>query len=238
MKTKLLLTILVSSLSFAAAAKDKKDVKTDFNALGGNEAIVERARALDPNNKVQIVQKRTVDRYNRLELGGHYAYVANGDSYLNTDSFGGSLDYHFSPRWSLGVRHNRYYNKLTKEGQVVYDDAQRRQAAGQYFQVPDLDYPVSSTMAVINFYPIYGKMNFLNMGITQFDLYILAGYGKMELSSGNTDLYAGGLGVGVWWNNYLTSRIEGKYQTYQDKVYSGPRKLDTFVATASLGVML
>jgi len=161
--------------------------------------------------------------------------VANGDSYLVTDSVGGSLDYHFTPRISLGVRHNRYYNKLTSEGKSAYD---RAEVSRDSFSIPQVDYPVSSTMAVINFYPIYGKMNTLNLGITQFDLYLLAGYGKMELSSGNTDIYAGGLGVGIWWNNYFTTRLEGKYQTYQDRVYSGQRKLDTFVANISLGVML
>ncbi|MGE3974579.1 MAG: outer membrane beta-barrel domain-containing protein [Bdellovibrionales bacterium] len=233
----LLLALLVSIFALPAHAQ-KKNVKKDFNALGGNEAIVERAKALDPNNKVQIVQKRSVDRYNRIEIGAQYAYVGNGDSYMNTDSFGGSLDYHFTPRWSLGVRHNRYYNKLTKEGQAVYEEAQRKQAQGNNYIVPGIDYPTSSTMAVVNFYPIYGKMNTLNIGITQFDLYLLAGYGKMELSSGLTDLYAGGVGVGVWWNNYFTTRLEGKYQTYQDRPESAPRRLDTFVANISLGVML
>jgi outer membrane immunogenic protein len=239
----LIFTTLLVAFSFAntAAAQAKRDVKKEFNALGGNEAIVERAKALDPSNKTQIIQKRTVDRYNRIEFGVNYGYVAGGDSYLVTDSIGGSLDYHFTPRISLGLRHNRFYNKLTNEGQKVFEDFQRRQTTNTNRSgdtVPDMDYPISSTMAVINFYPIYGKINTLNLGITQFDLYLLAGYGKLELSSGLTDVYAGGLGVGIWWNQYLTTRIEGKYQGYQDKVYTGSRKLDTFVATGSIGVML
>jgi hypothetical protein len=89
----------------------------------------------------------------------------------------------------------------------------------------------------VNFYPIYGKINFFG-GISQFDLYLQGAYGKIELSSGQTDIYGAGVGLGVWWSNYFTTRLEGKWQTYNDHVYTGSRKLDTVVFMGTLGVML
>ncbi len=230
---------LAATSAFAApkSAKKQRDVKTEIDSLGGNDALIERAKLLDTENQTRIVQKRTVDRYNRVEGSFGGGLVSGGDSYMNTQGMTGSLQYHFTPRFSLGVGYTKNYNSLTNEGRTVFDEAKRRQDNGENFEVPDIDYPVQSTMAFVNVYPIYGKMNFFG-GISQFDIYLQAGYGKIELSSGSTDIYSAGGGVGVWWTNYFTTRIETKWQSYSDKVYTGSRKLDLVVIGASLGVML
>ncbi|MEO0337240.1 MAG: hypothetical protein AAF202_12660, partial [Pseudomonadota bacterium] len=41
----------------------------DAGTLGGNKELIQKARSIDPNNKVRIVQNRLVDRRWRLELG-------------------------------------------------------------------------------------------------------------------------------------------------------------------------
>jgi len=232
--------IILTFVSFgsALAASKKRDVRNELSTLGGNEALVERAKLLDPENKTRIVQKRSVDRYNRVELSGIGSLVGGGDSYMNTQSVGASLQYHFTPRISLGVAYTKHYNSLTDEGHTVFESAKARQRNGEYFEVPDIDYPIQQGMAFLNVYPIYGKLNLFNMGVSQFDVYLQLGYGKIELSSGRTDTYGAGGGVGLWWSNYLTTRLEGKWQTYSDRVYTGSRRLDLAIFSASLGVML
>ncbi len=232
------LAVTGNSAFAASAKKAKRDVRTEMDSLGGNDALVERAKLLDPENKTRIVQKRSVDRYNRVEASFGGGLVTGGDSYMSTQSLAGSLQYHFTPRISLGVGYQKHYNSLTNEGRTVFDEAQQRQANGENFQVPDLDYPIQTTMGFVNIYPIYGKLNFFNLGVSQFDLYLQLGYGKVQLSSTTADTYSAGLGAGVWWSNYFTTRIEGKWQAYSDKVYTGARRLDLVVISGSFGVML
>lgn len=257
MKRSLLIAILtLANISVAAQAaakssssanqrkakvktSQKNNVKKDFDSLGDNAALTERAQSLDSKSQVQIVQNRAVDRNNRLEIGLDYGYYMGGDSYYSTQSLGGSLNYHINPRWSLGVRYAHVTNKLTSEGQSVFEDAQRRQDAHEIgFRIPDLDYPIESGMAFINFYPIYGKLNFFDAAVSQFDVYLLAGYGKTRLNSGLSDTFAGGLGLGIWFTQHLAARLEGRYQTYNDRVYTGTRRVENVVAMASLGIML
>ena len=244
MKNKILtafaIVALTTTSSFAAKKETKRerDVKVEIDSLGGNDALVERAKLLDTDNQTRIVQKRTVDRYSRIEASFGGGIVTGGDSYMNTNGVNGSLQWHFSPRISLGVSYSKHYNSLTNEGRTVFDEAQRRQQRGDNFEVPDIDYPIQSTMAFVNIYPIYGKLNFFNLGISQFDLYAQVGYGKIELSSGSTDTYSAGGGAGIWWSNYFTTRFETKWQRYSDKVYTGSRQLDLVVISGSIGLML
>lgn len=247
MKNLILLITLSFAFSFAvnveaatsAAPRKKMDVQKQMDTLGGNEALVEKAKALDPENKSQIVQKRAVDRHSRFEVGANYGLVAGGDPYYNTQNFGGTVDFHFTPRWSIGGRYYKYQNQLTTEGKNVFDGAQARQNAGRLeFQIPSVDYPVSSAWGVINWYPIYGKLNMFDAGIIQFDIYLLAGYGKMELSSGWTDALTAGGGLGFWWSQHVSSRLEARYQTYKETVDTGGRKLDEAVITLGMGILL
>lgn len=242
MKSKILTTTILITLvcSFAEAKPKSQNLSSDMDSLGGNAEIAARAQALDPNNKTEVVQRRFVDRYNRVELGLNYGVVGGGDSYYSTQNIGGALDYHFTPRWSAGFRYYRSMNTLTSEGKTVYQDAVNRSKADPYnnYQVPDLDHPIETGLAVVNFYPFYGKLNLMDLGVAHFDVYALAGYGKVNLNSGYADTYTAGGGLGLWWSQHFTSRIEGRYQTYSDRPYSGTRKLDLFVMTLGVGLMI
>ncbi|MCM2282080.1 MAG: hypothetical protein NDI61_09565, partial [Bdellovibrionaceae bacterium] len=95
MKSQLLRTLILLAIAvLPAAARAEIDLSKDFDSLGGNEKLYKRAKALDPKNKVSIVQKRVVDRERRLELGVNYGLNAGGDAYLSTQSFGGNVDFH------------------------------------------------------------------------------------------------------------------------------------------------
>ena len=127
----LLLILIVSALSLANAYAEKKLNKMD--SLGGNKEIIKKAKELDSNNKLRIVQRRSVDRNWRLELGVNYGMIAGGDPYTNTQNVGGNLDVHINPMWSVGARYFKHYNELTPEGKRVFNDAAARASADDSF---------------------------------------------------------------------------------------------------------
>lgn len=239
---KLSLTLIMSltlATSMAMAQTKKRiDVSKDVDTLGGNRNLIEMAQAIDPENRSRIVQSRLVDRYNRFELGLSYSGVAGGDSYVTTQSLGAALDFHFTPRWSVGLRYNDYGNSLTPEGKRVFDEARADYAAGNTSRIPDIDVPQQSAMAVINWYPMYGKTNLLDRGIAQFDMYLLAGGGQIELNSGWTTVMTAGGGVGIWMTQHFSARGEIRYQNYQDQIITGSRQIHGVVGTLGIGLML
>ncbi|MBN8542187.1 MAG: outer membrane beta-barrel domain-containing protein [Deltaproteobacteria bacterium] len=212
---------------------------SDFDSLGANEGIVKRARALNTKQQIQIVQKRAVDRDLRLELGIAYGGVAGGNSYLNSQPLMGALDFHITPRISVGFRYAQYANQLSKEGQSQFEIARDAQQAGQLdYTIPEIDLPKSSMMGMVSYYPMYGKLNFFDLSVVQFDLYLTGGYGQMDLKSGSTSTWTAGGGVGFWWNQYLSSRFEIRHQAYQDKVYTGTRDVGMMIGTFGIGLLL
>ncbi|KYG60439.1 outer membrane beta-barrel domain-containing protein [Bdellovibrio bacteriovorus] len=243
MKTMNLLTIaflaisLTATSTFAASTKSSAkqiNANEDIDTLGGNRELMEMAEKVKSTSRSRIVQERIVDRRNTLEFGLSYGSVFGGDAYVKTQALGAQVDYHITPRWSLGVRYYDFGNSLTSEGQRIYDDAKAAEQAGGRALPVDIDYPLNSTIAVVNWYPVYGKTSFYDMGVTQFDLYLLAGGGSITLSSGSTSVMTGGLGLGAWITKHVSARAEIRYQTYEDQIATGARKLD--VVTGSLGL--
>lgn len=237
MKSLKLATILVF-LGMAQAALAASSLDQDFDSLGGNRELLKRARALDPEQKLRVVQKREVDRHLRLEAGVNYGLVSGGDPYTSTNNLGANLDFHITPRWSIGARYYKSYNQLSSEGQRVFNDASQRAANGEDLTAPATDYPIDTTLAVINFYPIYGKLNFFDLGVSQFDIYTLLGYGQVRLATGSTSTFTAGGGMAIWLAQHVSSRLEVRYQNYQDKIYSGSRSLNMMVISAGLGFLL
>jgi hypothetical protein len=81
-------------------------------------------------------------------------------------------------------------------------------------------------------------MNLFDTGIAQFDLYLQLGYGQTKLFSGKTDLMSAGLGSGVWLTSRITTRLEVRYQQYEDLLLTDRRKQSNVQAIASLGVLV
>lgn len=234
-----LLTLTLLLFSLAANAKS---VSQDMDSLGANQELLMKARAMDPGNRVRVVQSRLVDRNLRLELGVNYGMVAGGDSYLNTNNLGAQLEFHINPRWSVGARYYNSANTFTSEGKRMYDHASAQSANGDDYSIADVSYAKNTYLGTLSFYPIYGKMNLFDWAITQFDMYLMAGAGQVQLanrsSTWNTSTWTAGTGFGVWLTNWMTSRLEVRYQNYQDKISSGPRNLDLMIVTASIGFLL
>src|SRR3989338_4994183 len=99
-------------LSLLATQGWGEDLTGKMDALGANKDLMRKAKAIDPHNRIRVVQNREVDRYWRLEFGVNYGMAAGGDPYVNTDVLGGQIDFHLTPRWSLGARYYNANNKL------------------------------------------------------------------------------------------------------------------------------
>lgn len=206
--------------------------------LGGNKDLIRRAKALDPDNKIRVVQNRTVDRRLRVELGLNYGVIAGGDPYVNTQNLGGNIDLHINPMWSVGARYYEHFNELSSEGRRIYDDAKNKAQSNLPYEKVAIDYPLNSTLGIISFYPVYGKLNFFDAGLAQFDLYVLGGYGQVQTESGSSPTWTAGGGAGLWLSQHFTTRLEVRYQNYSDRISSGTRDLDMVVSNFSFGILL
>jgi outer membrane beta-barrel protein len=152
-----------------------------------------------------------------------------------------NVQYHFNPRWSLGMKYNYAFNKLTPEGEALVDRAYadfQKNPAKPTTAFPEVAYPKSETLALVNWYPIYGKMNLMDQGVAHFDFYLVGGMGQVSLSSGPTSTYTAGGGVGIWLNQHFSSRVEMRYQNYQAEYLNGKQSLDLAVASFQVGYLL
>lgn len=217
-------------LSFVAAGlAAKADIMEDFDSLGGNDVLLEKAQALNPETKIEIVQGRIVDRNFRHELFPEYGNVLGGDAYLNSQYLGVNYNFHINPRWSVGLKFNNYMNELGSEGKNLIK---------QFGYIPEMDWPKQSYMGVFNYYPMYGKFSFFGKGIVHFDFYLLAGYGNIELKSGGSPALTAGGGIGFWFSQHLTSRLEVRYLNYTSQRFTGSADMKLTVANFSVGYLL
>lgn len=240
----LLLLICVPMTVSAQSGKQKmistESLKNDISQLNDNKNMKERVKHMDPSQRVRIVQNRSVDRNNRLELNAQIGLNSNADSYVQTQNTGVGLHYHLNPQWSAGFEYQKFGNKLSPEGERQLNTAQDSQNKDPNSQqkFPGIDYPLDSQMAIIGIYPIYGKLNLFDSSVAQFDLYGNLGYGQMSLRSGRTNAMMAGIGAGVWLNHFFTARLEGRYLRYTDLVQTENRQENVFQLVASLGIFV
>jgi outer membrane immunogenic protein len=240
----LIVATLVSSVAFAAedAATSAKASKNsgllkDFDTLGGNDVLLDKARELNPDQRISVVQDRIVQRRNRLELAPEFASVLGGDPYNHTNAMALNAYFHINPHWALGAKYEYDTNSVRPEGQALIDQAI---ANSDKALVPDIDYPKGQALALVNWFPFYGKLNLFDAGVVHFDVYAVGGGGQVFLSSGNAATYTAGGGVGFWFSQHLSTRAELRYQTYeaQHPRYSSSEKMNLTVASLQIGYLL
>lgn len=247
--------ILVPALSFAAGTTETKTAKTmaktetqassslekDFDSLGGNRILLDKANAINPEVRTKVVQNRIVDRTSRFEFNGSYANTFGGDTYVRTGTFSLGTQYHINNHWSVGAKYGMSFNKLTNEGEDLVKRAEADHIANPSTSkspVPDIDYPKSQMMGFVNFYPLYGKMSWFGNSISHFDVYGQLGYGQVGLDSGSANAMSGGVGISVWVNNNITTRLEAIYTNYEAQYSSGPIQQDITSASIQIGWLL
>jgi outer membrane beta-barrel protein len=207
---------------------------SDFDSLGGNSDLLEKAKAIQGSSRVEIIQNRIVQRSKRWELSPEYTQTLGGDSYVRTEGFSLNAHYHLNPRWSVGGKYTYHTNSLTKEGKNLINDS----SAGGTGIIPAVDYAKQSSQFLVNWYPVYGKVAFLDQGVTQFDMYASLGGGQIETLSGRKSTYSAGAGVGFWWNSKWTTRFEVRYQNFQAKDYQESKLMNWTVAGLQMGYLL
>lgn len=215
--------------------------QSEFDGLGGNAALMARARALDPEAQVSVVQNRAVDRRHRVEIAPEISGVFGGDTYNRTRSMGLNAYYHLGPRWAVGAKYQYSFNQLTAEGQAQVDRANddfRRDPENPATPYPDIDYAKGEYMALANWFPLYGKFSLLDRKVLHFDVYALAGIGRVLLRSGDANTWTAGAGLGLWATQHFTTRTELRYQSYTGQYLSGARRLDLTVASLQMGWLL
>lgn len=222
------LLVLVSVFLFTQIAHGE-DILKDFDSLGGNDVLMNRAKLLQPEKDVSIVQNRIVKRKWRNELSPTYTNFIGGDAYVETQSLGLDYHLHINHQWSVGVSYFTAFNKLSREGRYLIDSEEL---------IPDVDQPESGYEILANFSPIYGKVNLFDMGVLQFDIYGIGTYGKIKLKSGDTNTYSAGLGLGLWISQHLTSRLEIRQRFYEAQRFDGATDIEATLASLSFGYML
>lgn len=242
----LLAASFITTSAFAAAATTtaapvNTAVSQDMDSFGGNEALYDKAKALNPEVSTTVIQNRFIDRTYRFEISPEIGGVFGGDSYNRSQNVGLNAYFHLSPNWSIGAKYNYFMNKLTPEGESMIERASQaavdNPSAPQYLY-PQVIYPKTETMAMVNWYPIVGKLSFGKWGVAHFDTYFLAGYGTIQLSNGSSTSTAVGAGLGFWMNSHLTTRLEYRTQNYTAKYYDEDRNMSTGVASVQMGWML
>jgi outer membrane beta-barrel protein len=217
----------------APAEPAKSNVVKDFDTIG-NDALLEKAKALQPDADVSVVQDRLVDRHLRFEISPEYSAVLGGDPYTNSRDLGLNFQFHINPYVSVGAKYDLVSNELSSEGQSLI--SAKNGITGKA-SVPDIDYAANQTLGIIDIYPFYGKLKVFNR-VTHFDVYGLLGYGTINLRSGPTSTWTGGAGVGFWITQNFSARWELRYQNYTAQRYDGPAAMNLTVSSLQMGLML
>jgi outer membrane beta-barrel protein len=231
MKKILLVAILFSGLTHFAYGSE---ILKDFDSLGGNSDLYEKAKALSPELRTQVIQNRVVDRRLRLEVSPTFTTYWGGNPYISSQSAGMEFSFHITPRWSVDLAYTfAYQNNLTNEGQFFVDRAEDNNTS----DVPDVDAPRGSALGFLTYYPFYGKLNMFD-NVVHFDIYTSLGLGTTELATGNAATVGANLGMGIWWSQHLSTRLGYRFQNYEAQPKNGPQEINMSSAFVSMGYLL
>ncbi|MCB9027407.1 MAG: outer membrane beta-barrel domain-containing protein [Bdellovibrionaceae bacterium] len=225
------------------------DILEDFDSLGTNKVLLEKAQVLVPEKKIEIVQGRIVNRNWRQEFSTDYEVTSSGaNPYFFTQALGLSYQLHINPYWSIGLKYNYAFNKLSAEGDKIITDGRSKQDKIIHSDpnseekpepfIPEMNWLKQSYLATVNWYPIYGKFKFLNSGIVHFDIYTHLAIGQAELRFNDSPIYQLGLGTGFWWSQHLSSRLEYKFTTYTADFYEKEQVQNMGNVSLSMGYLL
>lgn len=241
MKKIILILSLIASSTLAAEEKNAPVTDADFDSLGGNKIFLEKAKALQPEESISIVQNRTVSLLRRFELAPEFSGTFGGETYSRTKNIGLNAMFHFNSRWAVGAKYNWSFNTLTPEGESLIAEAQAdrlENPESPRFPYPKFDYAKTQAMALLNWSPIYGKLNLLDKAVAHFDFYLLGGYGQVELFSGPAPTYTAGAGFAFWLTKNFSTRLEMRYQSYEVTYFETKKSMDLALASVQMGWLL
>jgi outer membrane beta-barrel protein len=206
----ILLFFAFSSAAFAADSMEK-----NLEALNIPDDQISPTISRD---KLYVLNTRYSSLTNRHEMTIFGANNFTADSHLISQNAGLTYRYHINPRWSVGLRHSEYYNKLSPAGKKLMNNKFNA-------LLPDTDYAKSSDELFGCFNLFYGKMRMTQKDVIYFDQFVSLGLGRIDLASENTNMGSLDLGVAIWMGQHWSSRIGVRNEFYKQTNLRGEKSV-------------
>jgi len=226
MKKLLLVTLLMSSFSYA---EESKPAKSDLeNKLESLNIPSDKVTPVVSEEKLYAVNERYSSLNKRHEFTMFGANNFNADSHLTTTMTGATYRFHLNGKWSVGARYSEYFNKLSSAGEKLFEDQKL---------LPDTDYAIKSSEGFLSFNTIYGKLRFTKDTIVYFDQYISLGYGNIQLAKDETQMYSVDLGFAFWLGKHMSTRIGVKNESYTQNKVKGSQNVHNAMGYLEFGYL-
>lgn len=178
MKALVIATISIPLLSAAALAADQPTAPAGASPEKPATEAPKNPEAVDisgledeywrPNqDELEVVQNRRFEKAHKWEVAGHYG-IYQGQDYVDTKSYGGSLTYNFSNQFFAEAS----YLSLTNSDNDFLNSVRNR-----YGFTPDFNRSTSQTVLSGGWTPIYAKFSLLGKKISHFEMYLAPGIG-------------------------------------------------------------
>ncbi len=210
-------------LSAGAFAADTMEAKLDALNIPDNQIS-----PVISQDKVFVLNTRYSSLTNRHEATLAGANNFNNESHLTTQNASLAYRYHINPKWSLGLRHSEYYNKLTPAGQKLLKDEKI---------APDSDFSKNSNEVFTNFNLFYGKMRMTQKTVMYFDQYLGLGAGKINLARGSENMVTADIGVAFWMGSNMSSRFGMRNEFYKQTTLSGQKNVHNVNGYLEIGYL-
>lgn len=220
-----ILTLTFALFSTVSFAQENSALEKKLDDLNIPDNKVTNVLSED---KLYIVNTRYSSLVNRHEFTLLGANNFTADSHLSTQHVGASYRYHINSDWSLGLRYNRYSNKLTPSGARLFSEKAI---------LPDTDYAFNSKELFVNYNTIYGKLRITDDTLVYFDQYISLGGGKIKLASGEKTHGFVDLGLSFWLGNHVSARVGVKNEFYNQQRITGSKNIHNAIGYFELGYL-
>lgn len=212
--------LVVSYQSFAAVPLEKKLDELNIPDDKISNVISE--------DKVFVVNKRYSSLVNRHEVTFAGGNNFTGDSHLSTQQLAATYRYHLNSKWSFGLRYQEIFNELTTTGAQLFTEEKI---------FPDTDFALSSYEAFATYNTIYGKLRWSADTVVYFDQYISLGYGQIELSFGDQNLFVADAGIAFWLGKHMSTRVGVRNEFYEQNQLRGTRSIHNAVGYIEIGYL-
>ena len=165
-------------------------------------------------DRVKSVQRKSFLMKHRLSLSIDGAASVN-DAFFQKWGAGGQLAFAFSDPFALVARFEYFGDQELQNVITAKQVLQSQLYATRLHYLTTLDFAWT---------PIYGKFAAFN-NIVRFDLYLLAGVGAADGEQGLLPATEVGLGERLFFTDWFSAGIEGRYAFYVDNASGEPSTL-------------
>ncbi len=203
----LTLALLVSTGSLASevpVAAPQPSLEDQLQMLNLPE---NQAPAMISTEKLYSVQSRYSPLEGRFELGVGMAQDLTNSAFLSSQQVGGTIRYHLSDRWSVGLAGSQVFNSMTETARLLM------QRDGI---VPDAAYAKYRANLEIGANTFYGKFRLGTDTVLYLDQYVALGGGVVGLNRGPTAMATFDAGFAFWIGKSGVVRLGMKDHFYRE----------------------